>query len=311
MRWVSTRVLPEPAPATISSGPPACTTAARWASFRSSTSSGLTTAGRCAGKSSNTPSAAMRASLSTPGTASRGRRQRARALWRFLGCGLHVDADGVVAGGAVGGDRGALGGLGLPGSVGRAHGDRVPTRGGVPRQDPLPPAVDVEWRRQVGLRPGAVVDAHLDPFDAPGRGPGDAGDRCATGHHRRRTRGHVDARLGLDRPLARPSSWDPVALHQLEGGQLDRGQPLGRRHVAVQARYDQAGGEAVHGFPARLVVPGLYGYVSATKWLSSIELTTFELVQGYWIPRGWAREGPVKTQSRIDVPSRAATVVAG
>ena len=68
---------------------------------------------------------------------------------------------------------------------------------------------------------------------------------------------------------------------------------------------------AVHGFPARLVVPGLYGYVSATKWLSSIELTTFELVQGYWIPRGWAREGPVKTQSRIDVPSRAATVVAG
>ncbi|WP_298462442.1 molybdopterin-dependent oxidoreductase [uncultured Cellulomonas sp.] len=68
---------------------------------------------------------------------------------------------------------------------------------------------------------------------------------------------------------------------------------------------------AVHGFPARLVVPGLYGYVSATKWLSSIELTTFEDELGYWIPRGWAREGPIKTQSRIDVPRRASTITAG
>lgn len=66
-----------------------------------------------------------------------------------------------------------------------------------------------------------------------------------------------------------------------------------------------------HGFPARIVVPGLYGYVSATKWLSVIELTTFEAEQGFWIPRGWAREGPVKTQSRIDVPRRGATVPAG
>lgn len=66
-----------------------------------------------------------------------------------------------------------------------------------------------------------------------------------------------------------------------------------------------------HGFPARIVVPGLYGYVSATKWLSAIELTTFEAEQGFWIPRGWAREGPVKTQSRIDVPRRSARVPAG
>ena len=56
-----------------------------------------------------------------------------------------------------------------------------------------------------------------------------------------------------------------------------------------------------HGYPARLVVPGLYGYVSATKWLSNIELTTWE-PQGYWVPRGWAKEAPVKTESRIDVP---------
>ena len=66
-----------------------------------------------------------------------------------------------------------------------------------------------------------------------------------------------------------------------------------------------------HGFPARLIVPGLYGYVSATKWLSEIELTTWEAFDGYWIPRGWSKEGPIKTQSRIDVPRSGATLPAG
>lgn len=66
-----------------------------------------------------------------------------------------------------------------------------------------------------------------------------------------------------------------------------------------------------HGFPARLIVPGLYGYVSATKWLTEIELTTWEAFDGYWIPRGWAKEGPIKTQSRIDVPRPGATLTAG
>jgi DMSO/TMAO reductase YedYZ molybdopterin-dependent catalytic subunit len=56
-----------------------------------------------------------------------------------------------------------------------------------------------------------------------------------------------------------------------------------------------------HGFPARLVIPGIYGYVSAVKWLDSIELTTFDEKQGYWIPRGWSVDGPIKTGSRIDV----------
>jgi len=55
-----------------------------------------------------------------------------------------------------------------------------------------------------------------------------------------------------------------------------------------------------HGWPARLVVAGLYGYVSATKWLEEIELTTFDAYDAYWIPRGWAQRAPVKTQSRID-----------
>lgn len=63
-----------------------------------------------------------------------------------------------------------------------------------------------------------------------------------------------------------------------------------------------------HGFPARLVVSGLYGYVSATKWLDSITLTTLEDFDGYWIPRGWAKDGPVKTQSRIDTPRRGERV---
>ena len=68
---------------------------------------------------------------------------------------------------------------------------------------------------------------------------------------------------------------------------------------------------AAHGFPARLIVPGLYGYVSATKWLSEIELTTREAVDGYWIPLGWAKDAPILTQSRIDVPRQGQRVPAG
>jgi DMSO/TMAO reductase YedYZ molybdopterin-dependent catalytic subunit len=66
-----------------------------------------------------------------------------------------------------------------------------------------------------------------------------------------------------------------------------------------------------HGYPARLIIPGLYGYVSATKWLSEIELTTLEDFDGYWIPRGWAKDAPILTQSRIDVPRDNAVVDAG
>jgi DMSO/TMAO reductase YedYZ molybdopterin-dependent catalytic subunit len=66
-----------------------------------------------------------------------------------------------------------------------------------------------------------------------------------------------------------------------------------------------------HGFPARLVVSGLYGYVSATKWVESIELTTWEGEDGYWVPRGWSKRGPAKLTSRIDVPRHRSTVAAG
>lgn len=57
-----------------------------------------------------------------------------------------------------------------------------------------------------------------------------------------------------------------------------------------------------HGFPVRMIVPGLYGYVSATKWLTELELTTFDAADAYWVPRGWSAFGPIKTQSRIDTP---------
>jgi DMSO/TMAO reductase YedYZ molybdopterin-dependent catalytic subunit len=66
-----------------------------------------------------------------------------------------------------------------------------------------------------------------------------------------------------------------------------------------------------HGYPARLIVPGLYGYVSATKWLTEIELTTLEAFDGYWVPLGWSKLGPILTQSRIDVPGYGATIPAG
>ncbi|MET8350997.1 MULTISPECIES: molybdopterin-dependent oxidoreductase [unclassified Micromonospora] len=57
-----------------------------------------------------------------------------------------------------------------------------------------------------------------------------------------------------------------------------------------------------HGFPVRVVVPGLYGYVSACKWVTELELTRFADFDAYWVPRGWSAQGPIKTQSRIDAP---------
>ncbi len=59
-----------------------------------------------------------------------------------------------------------------------------------------------------------------------------------------------------------------------------------------------------HGFPVRMVVPGLYGYVSATKWVTELKVTTFADDQGYWTPLGWSARGPIKIASRIDRPAR-------
>jgi DMSO/TMAO reductase YedYZ molybdopterin-dependent catalytic subunit len=66
-----------------------------------------------------------------------------------------------------------------------------------------------------------------------------------------------------------------------------------------------------HGYPARLVVPGLYGYVSATKWVTDLELTRFDRAQAYWTGLGWSARGPIKTESRIDVPRSGQRVPVG
>ena len=66
-----------------------------------------------------------------------------------------------------------------------------------------------------------------------------------------------------------------------------------------------------HGFPARMVVPGLYGYVSATKWVTDIDVTTFAGNYAYWAQRGWSQQAPIKTESRIDVPNGESQISAG
>ncbi|MCI4062673.1 molybdopterin-dependent oxidoreductase [Micromonospora sp. R77] len=66
-----------------------------------------------------------------------------------------------------------------------------------------------------------------------------------------------------------------------------------------------------HGFPVRMVVPGLYGYVSACKWVTELELTSFADFDAYWVPRGWSAQGPIKTQSRIDAPRPRNRLAAG
>jgi hypothetical protein len=66
-----------------------------------------------------------------------------------------------------------------------------------------------------------------------------------------------------------------------------------------------------HGFPARLVIPGLYGYVSACKWITDIEVTTYAANVAFWAQRGWSQQAPIKTESRIDVPGSGAALKAG
>ncbi|HET6562378.1 MAG TPA: molybdopterin-dependent oxidoreductase [Marmoricola sp.] len=66
-----------------------------------------------------------------------------------------------------------------------------------------------------------------------------------------------------------------------------------------------------HGFPVRMVVPGLYGYVSATQWVVDPEVSRFDQIDAFWTTRGWSEQGPVRTQSRIDVPRDNHRVMAG
>ncbi|WP_436700815.1 molybdopterin-dependent oxidoreductase [Nocardioides sp. BYT-33-1] len=66
-----------------------------------------------------------------------------------------------------------------------------------------------------------------------------------------------------------------------------------------------------HGFPVRLVIPGLYGFISATKWLTRLTLTTYDDRQAYWTDRGWATDAPIKISARIDTPKALAELDAG
>ncbi|WP_327099591.1 molybdopterin-dependent oxidoreductase [Nocardia vinacea] len=66
-----------------------------------------------------------------------------------------------------------------------------------------------------------------------------------------------------------------------------------------------------HGYPVRLVVPGLYGYLSATKWVIDLEVTRFDRARGYWARRGWSTQGPIKTEARIDTPKSSTKLSAG
>jgi hypothetical protein len=66
-----------------------------------------------------------------------------------------------------------------------------------------------------------------------------------------------------------------------------------------------------HGFPVRLVVPGLYGYCSATKWITDMNVTTLGAFDAYWVQRRWSQVGVTKTESRIDTPKTGASLTAG
>jgi DMSO/TMAO reductase YedYZ molybdopterin-dependent catalytic subunit len=116
--------------------------------------------------------------------------------------------------------------------------------------------------------------------------------------------------IRLARPLA---GADQLLCTSVDG--FTSGTPLqvvldGRDALVTVAMNGQALPVA-HGFPARLVVPGLYGYVSACKWVTDIEVTTFATASAYWAQRGWSQQAPIKTESRIDVPASGATLSPG
>jgi DMSO/TMAO reductase YedYZ molybdopterin-dependent catalytic subunit len=113
----------------------------------------------------------------------------------------------------------------------------------------------------------------------------------------------VGVRAGADQLLAR--SVDGMTIGTPVAALLDGREPL----LCVGMNGEPLPFE--HGFPVRMLTPGLYGYVGACKWVSSLELTTFDAVDAYWVQRGWAPQAPVKTASRIDMPAPFAQVPAG
>lgn len=106
----------------------------------------------------------------------------------------------------------------------------------------------------------------------------------------------------LEEAGVRPAA-DQVMGHSVDG--FTAGFPtavLDGRDAIVAIGMNGVALPAEHGYPARIIVPGLYGYVSAVKWLRRIELTRFDDQVGYWVPRGWSARAPIKLTSRIDTP---------
>ncbi|RAX47662.1 oxidoreductase [Arthrobacter sp. AQ5-06] len=114
--------------------------------------------------------------------------------------------------------------------------------------------------------------------------------------------------------LARPQSGADMVLSRSSDG-WTAGTPLevltDQRDALLAVGMNGEPLPLEHGFPVRMIVPGLYGYVSATKWLTELRVTRFADDVGYWTPRGWSDRGPIKTSSRIDVPRTGRRVGAG
>jgi len=113
---------------------------------------------------------------------------------------------------------------------------------------------------------------------------------------------------------AKPTSGADMVLSRSQDG-FTAGTPIGAltdgRNAILAVGMNGEPLPLEHGYPVRMVVPGLYGYVSATKWVVELKLTRFADEQGYWTPRGWSALGPVKLSSRIDVPRAETSVPAG
>ncbi|UGT64194.1 molybdopterin-dependent oxidoreductase [Nocardia asteroides] len=120
----------------------------------------------------------------------------------------------------------------------------------------------------------------------------------------------LDALLAEARPLA---GADMVLSRSVDG--WTAGSPLGAltdgRDALLAIGMNGEPLPVAHGYPARLVVPGLYGYVSATKWVTELEVTRFDRATAYWTKLGWAAEGPIKTGTRIDTPAASARLKPG
>lgn len=120
-------------------------------------------------------------------------------------------------------------------------------------------------------------------------------------------------RLLLERARPTPDA-DMVLSHSIDG--FTASTPLevlqeDTRNAILAVGMNDEPLPAEHGFPVRMVVPGLYGYVSATKWVTELEVTRFDEATAYWTTRGWSAKGPIKLQSRIDLPRRGQGLSAG